>query len=221
MNHDGANGSRTLAMMKKALALAIFIVFSHPLRSNENPYQWILNMMSKQKVMRQEAAANLLKLNNVSYAPAMVDVLFYMPRAARGEMIEVLEKITGNSPGDEYYEWVEYIGKRTDLKSPSGYVKFKVTLLSLIDPTYKKILYTGVPLKIRPEEIVWGGVGLDDISPIDTPGFIPAEKAQLKDKEKIFGVSWKGESRAYPLRYLSWHEMLNDRIAGDPITITY
>jgi hypothetical protein len=208
-------------MARKGFLLFLFLSLAIALNAQEKAYQWILNMMSKEKSVRREAAANLLQLNNVSFAPAMVDVLFYMPRSARGEMVEILEKTTGHKAGDNYYDWVEYIGKRSDLKSPVGYVKFKVALLSLIDPKYKQILYTGVFLKIRPEEIVWGGVKLDGIPPIDTPNFIESAQAKLKNDEKIFGVSLKGESRAYPLRYLSWHEMLNDRIAGEPITISY
>jgi Protein of unknown function (DUF3179) len=214
------NITTTFTMAKGLLLASLLFSIALPLHAQE-PYQWILNMISKEKKVRSEAATNLLQLKNVSYAPAMVDVLFYMPRSARGEMIEILEKTTGQKAGDNYYDWVEYIGKRSDLKSPPGYVKFKVTLLSLIDPTYKKILYTGVFLKIRPEEIVWGGVKLDGIPPIDTPSFIGAVEAKLKDNEKIFGVSLKGEARAYPLRYLSWHEMLNDRIAGESVSISY
>jgi hypothetical protein len=208
-------------MAKTAFLVCLFLCIALPVHNQENPYQWILNMMSKEKEIRRGAAANLLQLNDISYAPAMVDMIFYMPRSARGEMVEILEKITGHKAGDDYYDWVEYIGKRSDLKSPPGYVKYKVALLSQIDPTYKKILYTGVFLKIRPEEIVWGGVKLDGIPPIDKPNFIGAAEAKLKDDEKLFGVSLKGEARAYPLRYLSWHEMLNDRIAGEPITISF
>jgi hypothetical protein len=208
-------------MNRRGFLFFLLVFAAFPLQAEENAYQWILNMLSGEKAVRREAATNLVRLQNVSYAAAMVDVLFYMPRSARGEMTEVLEKITGHDGGDRYYDWVEYIGKRSDLKSPPGYIRFKVALLSLIDPQYKKILYTGVPLRIRPEEIVWGGVGLDGIPPIDAPAFIGASEAKLKDHEKIFGISFKGEARAYPLRYLSWHEMLNDRIAGEPITISY
>lgn len=208
-------------MAQTAFLACLFLSIALPVHTQENPYQSILNMMSKEKNIRREAAAKLLQLNDISYAPAMVDMLFYMPRSARGEMVEILEKTTGHKAGDDYYDWVEYIGKRSDLKSPPGYVKFKVALLSQIDPAYQKILYTGVFLKIRPEEIVWGGVNLDGIPPIDQPNFIGAAEAKLKENEKIFGVSLKEEARAYPLRYLSWHEMLNDRIAGEPITISY
>ena len=207
-------------MVKKILTISS-LLFVLSIQASENPYQSILNMMSKEKSTKREAASNLLRVNNLSYAPAMVDALFFIPRSGRKEMFEVLEKLTGHNAGNDYYNWVEYIGKKADLKSPPGYIKFKATLLSLIDPSYKKILYTGVPLKIRAEEIVWGGVSLDGIPPIDRPTFIAAEEARLKDKEKVFGISIRGEARAYPLRYLSWHEMVNDRIQGEPFTISY
>jgi hypothetical protein len=208
-------------MTRRSFLPFVFLCMALTLEAQDKTYQWILNMMSKEKNVRQEAATNLLQLKDASFAPAMVDVLFYMPRSARGEMIEILQKTTGEKIGESYYDWVEFVGRRADIKSPPGYVKFKVALLSLIDPTYKKILYTGVFTKIRPEEIVWGGVKLDGIPPIDAPAFIGVAEAKLKENEKIFGVSLKGEARAYPLRYLSWHEMLNDRIAGEPITISY
>lgn len=203
------------------LAAVILVSFSLAAQAQDSPYQWILNMTSKEKNVRKDAAQQLLQLNNAALAPAMVDAIFYMPRTARGEMIDLLQKITGEKFGDTYYDWVEYIGKRSDLMSPLGYPRFKATLLSMIDERYKKILYTGVPFKIRLEEIVWGGVPLDGIPPIDAPVLISASEAKLKNDEKVFGITVKGESRAYPLRYLSWHEMLNDRIAGEPITVSY
>jgi len=43
----------------------------------------------------------------------------------------------------------------------------------------------------------------------------------LKDSDRILGVSYKGESRAYPIRILNWHEIVNDKIQGDAIAVTY
>lgn len=52
----------------------------------------------------------------------------------------------------------------------------------MIDPAYKRILYTGVFLKIRAEEIVWGGVKLEGIPPIDKPDFIGAAEERLSSQ---------------------------------------
>ena len=35
--------------------------------------------------------------------------------------------------------------------------------------------------------------------------------------ELVFGVSFNGDSRAYPLRLLNWHEMFNDVIGQAPL----
>ena len=34
-------------------------------------------------------------------------------------------------------------------------------------------------------------------------------------------VALGGEARAYPLRILIWHQIVNDRIAGIPVAVTY
>src|SRR6185369_7988742 len=43
----------------------------------------------------------------------------------------------------------------------------------------------------------------------------------LSGSERVFGVSVKGEARAYPLRILDWHEMVNDVVGGEPVTLSY
>ena len=37
----------------------------------------------------------------------------------------------------------------------------------------------------------------------------------------MFGIEIAGDARAYPLRILDWHEMLNDVIGGVPVTLAY
>ncbi len=77
-------------------------------------------------------------------------------------------------------------------------------------------------LRIRFEEIVWGGVGVDDIPSLDRPALIAADKADyLAADDLVFGVSINGDIRAYPLRIMGWHEMLNDVIGGVPVSLAY
>ena len=37
----------------------------------------------------------------------------------------------------------------------------------------------------------------------------------------MFGIEIAGDARAYPLRILDWHEMLNDVVGGVPVTLAY
>jgi len=43
----------------------------------------------------------------------------------------------------------------------------------------------------------------------------------LTADDRVIGVTLGGESRAYPLRVLNWHEIINDSLGGIPIAITY
>lgn len=43
----------------------------------------------------------------------------------------------------------------------------------------------------------------------------------LVDADRVVGVAFGGESRAYPLRLLRWHEVVNDTLGGRAIAVTY
>lgn len=71
-------------------------------------------------------------------------------------------------------------------------------------------------------DILSGGPPKDGIPSIDNPQFIPvAEVTTLSDTEPVIGLYVGGEARAYPLQVLTWHEIVNDEIAGVPVTVTY
>lgn len=75
-----------------------------------------------------------------------------------------------------------------------------------------------IPIK----EIHSGGPGRDGIPSIDAPKFIAAAKVNfLKDDDSVVSLSRGGKSRAYPLRILVWHEIVNDKFGGDEIAVTY
>ncbi|MGJ3243080.1 MAG: DUF3179 domain-containing (seleno)protein [Opitutales bacterium] len=72
------------------------------------------------------------------------------------------------------------------------------------------------------DEVMSGGPGRDGIPAIDEPRFIdPGDADFLKPDDKVIHVSLKGEHRAYPVRILDWHEVVNDTIAGEPVAVTY
>lgn len=43
----------------------------------------------------------------------------------------------------------------------------------------------------------------------------------IVSSDVVIGVTINGESRAYPLRILNWHEVVNDRVGGVPITVVW
>ena len=71
-------------------------------------------------------------------------------------------------------------------------------------------------------KIFSGGPPRDGIPSIDKPKFISAKDADyLKAEDRIIGVEINGKARAYPIRILNWHEIVNDVHNGKPIAVTF
>ncbi len=78
-------------------------------------------------------------------------------------------------------------------------------------------------------EIMSGGPPKDGIPSIDKPRFKAASDAveleqsfgSLADVEPVIGLELNGDARAYPLRILIWHEIVNDTVGGVPVAVTY
>jgi len=71
--------------------------------------------------------------------------------------------------------------------------------------------------------ILSGGPPKDGIPAVDDPTFIQVGKeSRLGDREPVITLELDGKTpRAYPLRYLMWHEIVNDVIDGRAVSITY
>ncbi len=71
-------------------------------------------------------------------------------------------------------------------------------------------------------DILSGGPPRDGIPAIDDPRAVPvAGHDGLPGVEPVISVTVDGEARAYPLRILVWHEIVNDVINGTPLVVTY
>jgi len=71
-------------------------------------------------------------------------------------------------------------------------------------------------------DILSGGPPKDGIPAIDDPKFeaVPSV-TDLAPNEPVIGLDVGGDARAYPLRVLIWHEIVNDTVGGKPVTVTY
>ena len=72
-------------------------------------------------------------------------------------------------------------------------------------------------------EILSGGPPKDGIPAVDDPEFLPAvQETRLAAREPVITLEVEGETpRAYPIRYLMWHEIVNDQVGGVPVAVTY
>ncbi|MHC4640434.1 MAG: DUF3179 domain-containing protein [Planctomycetota bacterium] len=76
---------------------------------------------------------------------------------------------------------------------------------------------------IELNELMSGGPGKDGIPSIDNPKFIKPGKAAkwLKPVEPVISLVVHGKAKAYPLQILTWHEIVNDRIGGVPVAVSF
>lgn len=73
------------------------------------------------------------------------------------------------------------------------------------------------------KEIRSGGPGKDGIPSVQDPQYYAVKmETGLSDKEPVMTVELEGQTpRAYPIRYLMWHEIVNDVIGDTPIAVTF
>jgi len=112
------------------------------------------------------------------------------------------------------------------IKPHSSFPEIKAEIFERIDPQFRRFVggKRSLPenMKIRLEEITWGGVPVDGIPSLDNPKLISAQTADyLVDSDLVFGVEINGDIRAYPLRIMGWHEMFNETIGGVSVALAY
>ena len=76
------------------------------------------------------------------------------------------------------------------------------------------------------DSVISGGPPRDAITPIDRPRILPLsssapEVLAIKDREPVLSLTLEGLSRTYPLRFLIWHEIVNDTLGGKKIAATF
>jgi hypothetical protein len=75
---------------------------------------------------------------------------------------------------------------------------------------------------VHPDLLLSGGPPPDGIPAIDEPVFEPADDAGwLEHDEPVLSLTVGGETRAYPLQVMTWHEIVNDTVGGVPVAVTY
>jgi len=178
----------------------------------------ISSQAESQAILTQIAASG-----DTGFVAGLIETIRFQPGLSQ-EIGATLNTLTGQDLPPDWFGWVEWAGQHPEIESFDGFVGWKANLLAQIDPEFQRFIYEGV--KVAPgsqvEEIEWGGVVVDGIPALDNPQMIdPDEADYLVPHERVFGVSLNGDSRAYPARFLDWHEMFNDIVGGEPVSLAY
>lgn len=57
--------------------------------------------------------------------------------------------------------------------------------------------------------------------PVSAPGFQSASDSKLDSGEMVLAVRFGSEARAYPIRAMAYHHVVNDVVGGIPVAVTY
>lgn len=173
----------------------------------------------------EDGMAYLRQRGNPDMVPALLTAMRYA-RRRDGQIVEVMEALTGARLGTDWFEWMLWQEKNARIVPHPSLIPFKREVLLGIDDNFDLFLRPEYlqrdKMKIRLEEISWGGVVKDGIPSLDNPTLISAAQADyMKDDDLVFGIEINGDVRAYPLRIMGWHEMFNEVIGGVPVALAY
>lgn len=180
-------------------------------------------LFARETPLAADSLAEIRQSGDTRFVAGLIDTLRYQ-RGLTEEIGFTLNELTGQNLLPDWFAWVEWAGQHPEIESFAGYPGWKANLFAQIDPNFQR--FVNRDMKIDPgsrvEEIVWGGVRVDGIPALDNPTMIdPAQADYLEPQERVFGVSLNGDTRAYPARFLDWHEMFNDVVGGEPVSLAY
>ncbi len=156
------------------------------------------------------------------YIPYLLD-LVALPNPYAFELHDQLVRRIGDSGNFYVFGWHEQRGFLSPEDDTIDYLRFKHRLVTSLQPEMGRFIEPDKPRTISAQEILWGGVVVDGIPPLNDPKMETLEQAALWafDTDQVIGVVINGEARAYPRRIIDWHEMVNDTVGGVPVSLAY
>ena len=181
-------------------------------------------LIHRSGLVRGRAARALGEYGKEKAIPYLVMALQFELIFSGGEdHIAALQAITGHDFGGEWRRWYEEWWADPKSHPPEGFEEWLIALYTSFIPSFKDFLQRDVARTVGLHEVMWGQVIKDEIEALDHPPMVSPTEAGvvLLEDEMVFGVYVNGEARAYPLRYLDVHELVNDTVGGRPIMISF
>ena len=170
--------------------------------------------------VRTSAREWMLKRGKTDIVPALIRSLRYYPEDT-SQTLHVLKELTQQELGPLWFDWIVWMQENPTEPFAKNEI-FLEAITKRLDKNFEIFFYPDIERRIRLDEIVWGGVRKDGIPALTHPFMIAANEADyIGDDELVFGISINGDKRAYPYRFMDWHEMLNDRIGGVSVSLAY
>lgn len=108
--------------------------------------------------------------------------------------------------------------------SPSGTEGVEIEGSSVAIPPYLSAAFPATDfshIDPRLEGVVSGGPGKDGIPAIDAPRFVPLDSFTRSDEILAVVLPDGDRVKVYPYNILTWHEIVNDVVNGEPVAVTF
>lgn len=214
-----------LSMLQRKLYFLLFLALSNNAwaLTDAQIASLSLQVFSVQGPEKAAVVEQLVATGDTSLIPTLVLAMRWT--GSNQHVANALSQLTGDTivSWHDAFNWQE---QHPEVVPHNTFRKLKLRFLGNTDQRFLQFFETSDeephPMSIRLEEIVWGGALYEGIPSLDFARMVPATEATyLKADDLVFGVSINGDSRAYPLRIMGWHEMLNDVVGGVPVALAY
>ncbi len=207
-----------------ALGIVAFLAAPVTAQQSNDMAQAGWDLMTGSPEQHRAGINAIVARNNPDMIPTLILAMRFR-RTEAGALSRSAAAITG-ARGTGWFDWMLWQEQHPEFPAHESYASLKLAVFAKLDPNFLRFLkpesVNPADMKIRLEEITWGGVVVDGIPALDNPELIAADDAEyLRGDDLVFGVEINGDARAYPLRIMGWHEMFNDVIGGVPVALAY
>ena len=141
-------------------------------------------------------------------------------REVEAVLIGGLTALVGAAPSAGQDPWTVYadVLVRWEVEPPPGYPEWKHAILLSHHPDWEGVLSPVDPVDWRMLAPAAGGA--DPMVPLVGPAVVGASGGRwLPGSDRVVGVEIDGEARAYPLRVLAAHAVVEDRLAEHGLAV--
>ena len=169
----------------------------------------------------QELLDRMLASDSPAIDKYVIDLAAF-PNPYWGQVLDYLNRRYGEEHRT-VYEYPLIFEFDPEDSATLNYLRFKQALFGSQFEDMAEMMNPDEDIVIDAREIMWGGVRVDGIPPLEfPPQMFPDEAAEwINDSDVVVGVEIDGDARAYPIRIIAWHEMVNDTIGGVPVSLAY
>ena len=174
-------------------------------------------------------AAELVAAVGAGSEPDLIPYLYDTARLSDSEtflaaMASIGRIIDATPPAEDFRSQSLFFGNwiMNNVPDPGpDYIAWKATLFANIDTDFEPLI-ASVQDPVTATRLQWGGVlrgGIPELNDAET--ITVAEADYMVADEVVFGAVVNGQARAYPVRILGHHELANDTLGGEPVSLVY